>query len=106
MKTIFSPDYTEKPYVNYQQNGGILFNTIFVNNSKLLNILKLRAGLTSSSTSTTGREARYIVVVKKMLMEHSMDHRLKKTIEMWLLYCLIGETNLLWQVETKRFVMY
>lgn len=64
MKIIFNPDYKEKPYVDYSKENGLRFNTIFANESKLLQILELRAGLTSHSSSTAEREADYLIALK------------------------------------------
>ena len=66
MKIIFSPEFTGTPYVNYS-DGGVLFDTIFVNNSGLLSILELRAGLTCASASAAEREAQYLIAVEKHL---------------------------------------
>lgn len=77
MKIIFSPKYSETPYVNYAQNGNILFDSKFVNGSGLLNILELRAGLTHKKTSAAEREAQYLVAVKR----HADDAFYKASFE-------------------------
>ena len=89
MKIIFNPDYKEKPYVDYSKENGLRFNTIFANESKLLQILELRAGLTSHSSSTAEREADYLIALKA----HVKDSIFHKSFEIddW------GVANLLLQ---------
>ncbi len=69
MKIIFNPDYKEKPYVDYSKENGLRFNTIFANESKLLEILELRAGLTCHSPSAAEREADYLIALNDNVKE-------------------------------------